>query len=133
VTLPAPRMMLAVAAGGAVGSVLRYLVASLGPQLGWSTSGFPWWTLGINVTGSFLLGFLSRYLIGSSIPPALFFALTVGVCGGYTTFSTFSYELLDLGERGLWISGAAYAAASLLLGLAAVVLGATVGRSMRVG
>jgi CrcB protein len=133
VTLPPLRMMLAVAAGGAVGSVARYVVAALAQQSGLSTSGFPWWTLGINVSGSFLLGFLARYLVTSAVSPALFVALTLGLCGGYTTFSTFSYELLDMGERGLAVRALVYVVASVALSFVAVMLGAGLGRSLRAG
>ena len=125
--------MLAVAAGGAVGSVTRYAIAFAAEQAGLATSGFPIWTLAINVTGSFLLGFFARYFMSSSIAPALLAALTLGFCGGYTTFSTYSYELLGLGERGLWGRATAYAAASVVLGLAAVAAGASLGRGLRTG
>jgi CrcB protein len=126
-------MMAAVAIGGATGSVLRFLVTAVAQSAGLSTSGFPWWTLAINVTGSFVLGFFSRYFVLSSISPPMLIALTVGFCGGYTTFSTFSYEMLTLAERGLWIRATAYAAVSVVLGFAAVFLGAAAGRGLRAG
>ncbi|MDB4878416.1 MAG: CrcB-like protein [Gemmatimonadetes bacterium] len=123
--------MLAVAAGGAVGSVARYVVATLAQQSGLSSSGFPWWTLGINVTGSFALGLFARYFVTSAVSPALFAALTLGLCGGYTTFSTFSYELLDMSDRGLGGRAVAYAVASVALSFIAVAIGAGLGRSLR--
>ena len=132
-TVPPLRLMLAVAAGGAVGSVARYVISVMGPQTGLSTSGFPWWTLAINVTGSFVLGMIARYFAAVSVSPELFAALTLGLCGGYTTFSTFSYELLGLSERGLWGRGLLYAAASVTLSFAAVMLGAALGRGLRAG
>ena len=126
-------MVLAVAAGGAVGSVTRYVVAFAAEHAGFATSEFPVWTLAINVSGSFALGFFSRYFMQSSIAPPLLAALTLGFCGGYTTFSTFSYELLGLDERGLWGRAMVYAVASVALGLAAVMAGASLGRGLRAG
>ncbi len=126
-------MVIAVAVGGAAGSVARYLITALGPQTGFPGGDFPWWTLGVNVTGSFLLGLLARMLVTSSIEPTVFLALTVGVCGGYTTFSTFSYELLTLVERGEWMRAVVYGGASLVIGFAAVLAGAALGRGLRAG
>lgn len=124
------RMMLAVAVGGAVGTLARYLITVAGPRAGVPIR-FPWWTFVINVTGSFALGFLARYFVRSSMPPSLYLALTVGVCGGYTTFSTFSYEMLDLGERGLWGRAIVYSVASVVFALAAAIAGAAVARAAR--
>src|SRR4051812_40935639 len=85
------RVIWYVALGGAVGSVIRYVVG-VAVQ---SRSGldFPAGTLLVNLTGSFLLGFLIHYALETpAITPELRGLLTTGFCGGYTTFSTFSYE-----------------------------------------
>lgn len=125
--------ILAVALGGAIGAVLRYLLGALAAAR--SGGGFPWVTLAINVTGSLLLGFLARYLApGGPAPvtaPALYAGLTVGLCGGYTTFSTFSYEVLALAERGAWARALLYVAASVTLALAATAAGAVGARAVR--
>ncbi len=86
---------------------------------------FPWATLSINVTGSFLIGLLSYALThGAPVTPALRTGVLVGGVGTYTTFSTFSLETLLLLEDGEAVRGFWYVAASLALGLAAVFLGA---------
>jgi len=91
-----PRFILAVAAGGALGSVARYLVGiGSGKLLG---TDFPWGTLIINVTGSFLIGaFVGLFAAKWDLSQATRIFLTVGICGGYTTFSTFSRPWTDVG------------------------------------
>ena len=118
------RLVLAVAAGGAAGSVARYGVALLAERAG---AGFPWGTLAVNVAGSLLLGALVRHLAvpPGAAPAALPLALTVGLCGGFTTFSTFSLDLLRLLQSGAAGRAALYAAASVGLSLAAVWAGFT--------
>ena len=86
-----------VALGSAVGGVARFALATIvqqrvGPD-------FPAGTLVVNVSGSLLLGFLLRYSLGTvAISPEVRALLTTGFCGGYTTFSTFSYETFTLGR-----------------------------------
>ncbi len=111
-----------VAAGGAVGSVSRFLLGTFVQQ---RTDGtFPLGTLVINVTGSLLLGFLLRYALSTqAISPEVRALLTTGFCGGYTTFSTFSYETVALIEDGQHRRAALYVA----LSVAASLLGAFVG------
>lgn len=112
---------LAVGAGGFIGSVLRYLV-SLIPFL--NRSDIPLQTLAVNLIGAILIGMLVRtsdsceWLSGHTM-----LLLKVGVCGGFTTFSTFSLESLGLLETGKWAAFALYAAASLVLCIAGVFLG----------
>ena len=121
---------LAVGIGGALGSIALYLLAALGPR----TGTLPWVTLGVNVTGSLLLGFLVRYFAGAmqGAPSPALAGATVGFCGGFTTFSAFSYELLHLAERGSWGRAAVYAVASVALCLVAAALGAMLARAIRV-
>ena len=93
------QLILAVAAGGAAGSVARFIVGV------WSTRAFglefPWGTLIINITGSFLIGvFAELFALHWDAPQSLRVLLTVGICGGYTTFSTFSFETIRLLETG---------------------------------
>ena len=93
------------------------------------SSNFPIGTLTINTTGSFILG-LFFALATDRIPldPAVRLLVAVGFCGGYTTFSTYSYETLTLlGERA-YLPAATYVIGSVLLGLLAVWLGAALGR-----
>ena len=122
------RMLIAVAAGGALGSVARYL---LGALLAPRAPGFPGVTLAINVSGSLLLGALAVALAGPAHSPAVRAGLTVGLCGGYTTFSTFSLETLALLEQGSYARAGAYAAASVVLSVAAALAGAALARLLR--
>jgi CrcB protein len=106
---------LLVAAGGALGSVLRYGISLLAAaQLG---AGFPWGTLAVNVIGSAGIGIAA----GLGVQGEARLLLVTGLLGGFTTFSAFSLETGLLLERGWWLA-AAYVAASLLLGLGAFAL-----------
>lgn len=112
---------LCVAAGGAVGSVCRYLLGLLPLRQG---SGFPFHTLGINVLGAFCIGVLAA-LAGrhTGWDPRVMLLLKVGVCGGFTTFSTFCSESVQLVQSGRPGLAAVYVALSAALGLAAVFAG----------
>ncbi len=119
--------------GAALGGVLRYQIGLWVAASQGSTSAIPWGTLAINITGSFLLGFLMRYLpthpIGGELHAEIRLGLTVGLCGGYTTFSTFSFETIALFADGAWGTGATYLLASAILAPAACLAGYMLGRS----
>ena len=120
-------MLWYVAAGSALGGVTRFLLGGYLQRA--AGASFPVGTLVINVTGSFLLGFLLRYALGTaSVTPEVRALLTTGFCGGYTTFSTFSYEAVALAEDGAWARVGAYVAASVLLSIAAAFLGVVAAR-----
>lgn len=105
-----------VALGGAIGSVARFALGALLQSR--EAGAFPWGTFVINVTGALLLGFLMRVAMGSAdFSPAMRAFLTVGFCGGFTTFSTYSYETAVLLETGHLGKAATYALASALLAL----------------
>jgi CrcB protein len=113
-----------IAVGSAIGGVLRYGFSGVVARLIGET--FPWGTLVVNVTGSFVIGFFNaltgpdgRLLVGST---ARQFVM-VGICGGYTTFSSFSLQTLNLAREGQWPAVAANAGLSLALCLTAVWLG----------
>jgi CrcB protein len=114
--------ILAIATGGALGAVARYLVAvRLYERLGVD---FPWGTLAVNVLGSFLLG-LTLALVeerGAFSPNTRSF-ITIGVLGSFTTFSTFVYEGWQYAREGDPMRMAVYAGLSLALGLAAFSAG----------
>jgi CrcB protein len=112
--------ILAVALGGAVGSVARYLVG-IGAGRLFGTN-FPWGTLIINITGSFVIGlFAGLFATRWNLPQAARIFLIVGFCGGYTTFSTFSLDSFYLIERGEFAATAAYMVASALLSVGALI------------
>lgn len=117
-----------VAAGGAVGAALRFLIGEWARHLP-TLATFPWATLGINVVGSLLVGALAGgALIPASASPQLRAMLMIGVLGGFTTFSSFSLETVAMLEAGAVSRALVYAAASVLLSVGAAVLGLTLAR-----
>ena len=115
---------LAVAAGGAAGSVLRYWGTLAAARLGWAE--FPWATIAINVLGSFVIGwFATATLPGAahSASPEIRLLVMTGLCGGFTTFSAFSLQTLDLLRAGAFTAAAANVLLSVLLCLAATAAG----------
>ncbi len=109
------------ALGGVLGTLARY---SLGGWVHtWAGVAFPWGTLAINLLGSFLLGLAIRGAELSSFSPELRSMLTVGFCGAFTTFSTFTFETISLMQEGAWVRASLYAFGSLGLGLMAMALG----------
>lgn len=117
--------LLSIALGGAVGSVARALIGYALP------SRFPWATLLVNAAGSFLIGWLMARL-GAVEPPEsarLQALLVVGFCGGFTTFSTFSWQTLDQMMKGQWAAAATNVLLSVALCLVAVWLGFRLGRA----
>lgn len=123
------RLFWAIAVGAAVGGVSRYYVAtSVQQRFG---AGFPWGTLLVNVTGSLLLGFLIRHALATpAISAEMRALLTTGFCGGYTTFSTFSFETVALLEEGQYGRAGAYVAGSVALSLLATFVGFVLAREL---
>ena len=119
--------ILAVAVGAALGANLRFGVA-LWAAKKWG-SGFPWGTLIINVSGSLLIG-IAVGLAASrlALTPTWRLFFVTGLCGGYTTFSTFAYETYELLNAGSILRAALNAAGSLALGIVAVVAGILLAR-----
>ncbi|WDI31015.1 fluoride efflux transporter CrcB [Hyphococcus flavus] len=118
---------LAVAAGGAVGAMARHGVSRV--ALHWLGPNFPWGTLAANVAGSFAMGLVIVWLSAREpANPALRAFLTVGLLGAFTTFSTFSLDVVALyRDRTLTIAGM-YVLASVLLSVSGLLLGLFVGR-----
>lgn len=111
-----------IAAGGAAGSVCRFLLSSVLQQR--LATSFPAGTLVVNVTGSVLLGFLLRYALDTpALSPEVRALLTTGFCGGYTTFSTFSYETVALLQGGDYRRAAAYVLGSVAVSLLGTLAG----------
>jgi fluoride exporter len=107
---------------GGVGTGARYLLsawvlATLGPS-------FPWGTLSVNVLGSFVLAVVMFAGVeAAAIPPALRLVLGTGLMGGFTTYSTFSFETMRYLQDGAWFLAAAYAATTLVACLASCFAG----------
>lgn len=116
-----PRRVVAIAVGGAVGTTARYgLVRALPP----APLGFPWSTLLANVVGSLLLGIVVT-LVVERWPPTRYvrpFA-AIGVCGGFTTFSTMTVDVAQLGRHGRLGTAGLYLVATVVAGLAAAAAG----------
>lgn len=109
--------------GGGTGAVLRYLVSE-----GWKhwqnqhglSFAFPWPTFIVNVLGSLLIGLFYTHSQDWGLSPSTRLLLTTGLCGGFTTFSTFSYETFSLLRGGMYGACALYVGLSLILGLLVV-------------
>lgn len=121
--------LLAIAAGGATGAVLRFWASNaVHGALG---RGFPYGTLFVNVAGSLAMGFLYFWLMERSMAqPATRGFLLIGLLGAFTTFSTFSIETLNLIEAGDWSKALVNAAASVVLCTGAAALGLLAGRQL---
>lgn len=118
-----------VAIGGAAGAVARYVVDGIVSDR--SGGAFPWGTLVINLSGSALLGLLFALAVERGVLPASVRGpLMIGFVGAYTTFSTLMLESWRLWEDGAVGLAAANALGSLLLGLAALFVGLTIGRAL---
>lgn len=106
-------------AGGAVGAVLRYLIGLLpmNPE-----NGFPIKTLLINLAGSFTIGMIAALAAKNAMNPKLVVFLKAGVCGGFTTFSSFALETQQLTQKGESGMAFLYVLLSVLLGVSMVFL-----------
>ncbi|MND66700.1 putative fluoride ion transporter CrcB [compost metagenome] len=121
--------ILLAALGGAIGSVLRYLVGVFSVR--WFGPGFPWGTLTVNVIGSFIIG-LSVEMIARRFDASMELRVFIvtGIIGGFTTWSSFSLDTMVLFERGAITAAAAYVIGSLVVSFAAVFAGLALGRAM---
>jgi CrcB protein len=124
------RTLLAVGGGAALGGILRLLVTQL--VVARFGAGFGQYaTMFINVSGSFLIGIvveLAQTRVG--FPPLWRYFLATGILGGYTTFSTFSYEAFVLASDGLYASATGYVLGSVALGIAGAVGGIALVRTL---
>lgn len=119
--------LLAIAVGGGVGSVLRWLVAGMAQS--WLGPSFPVGTLLVNVIGATLIGFLAALWMGAGpvlVPEALKVGVLVGLLGGFTTFSTYAYETLNLASDRQW----SWVAANLLLSNGLALAGVFAGHKL---
>lgn len=117
-----------VATGGALGAVLRYLLSTW--IAGRAGPDFPWGTFFINVSGSFLIGLVLGFVEAGTLSSDARLFLAVGVLGGYTTFSTFSFESLGLIAEGNLVAFCFNALGQLAAGIVAVYLGLVLSRAL---
>lgn len=115
-----------VALGGAIGASARYLLSNW--MASWLGTDFPWGTFFVNISGSFLIGIVLVLVEGGSLPAEARLLVAVGILGGYTTFSSFSYESLQLITGGAVLATFLNMFGQLALGLTFVYLGVVVGR-----
>jgi fluoride exporter len=122
-------MIVAVAAGGAIGAVARFLVGRgmfhlMGP-------GFPWGTLTVNIVGSFLIGLMVElFALRYSLSHEWQGFIIIGILGGFTTFSAFSLEVGLMIEKGQISTAALYALGSMFVGVVALFAGLFAGRAL---
>jgi CrcB protein len=118
------RILFLIGTGGLIGSIARYLTASYFTKV--FPSAFPYGTFIVNVVGCLIIGIVfglsERF---SWLTPEWRFFLATGICGGFTTFSSFAYENIKLIQEGNFLVFAAYSIASFALGLLAVFIGLT--------
>ncbi|MDZ4707409.1 MAG: fluoride efflux transporter CrcB [Saprospiraceae bacterium] len=113
-------LILSVALGAALGGVLRYLFSIwLKPEV----SKFPWATLIVNLLGSFMLGLIISYFSKNEGSTTVKLMLTTGFCGGFTTFSAFSMELVLMVQKSEYLTAGVYIVASIIGGLGLAWLG----------
>ncbi len=121
--------LFAILLGGALGALMRFIVAtSITQKVG---ANFPYGTLTVNIIGSFFMGFLSMWLVEKAgLDPVWRMAIFVGFLGAFTTFSTFSLETLNLFEQGLPLRALLNMILSVTLSVLAVWLGVLLSRSI---
>lgn len=111
-----------IAAGGLAGTFARFGLQGYVQQL--AGPRFPWGTFAVNVTGSLVVGFVARFGSGSAaLSPEARTGLLIGFCGGYTTFSTYSYETVRLLQDGAYARATAYAVGTVIVSLGATLVG----------
>jgi CrcB protein len=120
--------LLAIALGGAGGSVLRYLLGGVVQRA--THSGFPYGTLTVNIIGCLVIGVLVQHFMNLEPSPALRGLLVVGFCGGFTTFSAFSNEAIGLVYGGAYAKAILYIALSVTLCVAATATGIALTRAL---
>ena len=128
------KLYAAVMIGGAIGSALRYAMSTWIAEAIPST--FPWGTLAVNVIGSFVIGFFTA-LTGPDGPllvsPVAKAFLTIGILGGFTTFSSFSLQTMLLMQDGQWLAAAGNVLSSVVLCLLAVAGGIALANALPQG
>ncbi|WP_031578474.1 fluoride efflux transporter CrcB [Ruminobacter sp. RM87] len=121
--------ILLVAAGGAIGAVCRYLTT--GAITSFFGKEFPYGTITVNIIGSFLIGLLTSVLSQNYLEPQLKLLLITGLLGGFTTFSTFSLDTVNLIHASDYIKLFLYIAGSIVLGVGAAVTGLLIGEAIK--
>lgn len=119
---------LAIFVGGGLGAVARFALGRA--VLAQAGDGFPWGTLAVNGLGCLAIGLAAAWLVNEPVSQTVRLLVLTGLLGGFTTFSAFGLETVELAARGASGLAAAYVAASVIGGLACVGLGLAMGRSL---
>jgi fluoride exporter len=120
---------LAIAAGGALGALMRFAFTRIAEAIPGGAS--PWGTLAANLVGCLAIGLLAGYVLaGGAIDQRHHLAIRTGVLGSLTTFSTFALESVQLAGEQRWVTATAYLIANLFVGLLLVCVGMMVGKSL---
>ncbi len=119
-------LMLFIAIGGALGSLMRYILSGLMQNL--IGYGFPWGTLAVNMIGCFFMGFVWNFIHNGFLPASLNVLISVGFIGALTTFSTFGIETVHLFYEGKGLLALGNIAFSVVCGLLLVYIGILTGR-----
>ena len=123
--------LLIVGVGSFIGGAIRYLLSLFMKNL--CGQGFPWGTLSVNLLGCFLFGIVfAIFSKSSSTDSTLYLLLTTGICGGFTTFSTFANESIQMLQHGNIFGFIAYVATSVIAGLALIALGYWIVKVIRI-
>lgn len=116
------KQLILVGVGGAVGSILRFIISIL--SIKWFTTSFPFGTMTVNIIGSLLLGLVMGYVIKTHTDTEqIRLLIGVGFCGGFTTFSTFAYENITLLQQNNYSQFLLYVFISLVFALLAILAG----------
>ena len=123
------KSLLIAGTGGFIGTVLRFLVSRYFQENTFSL--FPWGTFTVNIIGSLMIGiFYGMSERGNLLSPEIRIFLTIGICGGFTTFSSLTNDAFMLLQEKEWLKVSLYASLSFFLGLVAVYLGRTLIKSI---
>jgi len=115
------KILLLIGSGGFAGSILRYVLSMLVQNK--FLSSFPYGTISVNLIGSFFIGVVYALVEKGNLSPEARIFIATGLLGGFTTFSAFSLDALNLLQEGLWIEGTSYIIISVILGIAFAFLG----------
>ena len=121
------KTFLAIFIGGGLGSVMRYGVQLLLHER-ITAYHFPWATFCINITGSFLIGLFYGLSAKFNLPGDVRLLLTAGLCGGFTTFSTFSNDIVEMTRQGDWTGTLTYIILSIVIGALACMAGSFISK-----
>ena len=115
------KILLLIGSGGFIGSVLRYVVSQSVQNK--FLSSFPYGTMSVNIIGSLFIGIVYGLVEKGNLSPEARLFLATGILGGFTTFSAFTLDALNLLQEGLWLESISYILLSVVLGVVAAFLG----------